>query len=287
MFLPRRILEEKLYRFLREDVGQGDITTSLTIPKRAFAEALVVVKEKGLVAGLEEAMALCESLNLKSSALTLDGASVKPKTAILRISGNARTLLSAERTVLNILSRMSGIATSTNRVVAKIDSAGFKTRVASTRKVAPGFGFFDKKAVLLGGGDSHRLKLDDLVLIKDNHVKIAGNIRSIIQKARVMASFSKKIEVEVPSTSDAVEAAKAGAEIIMLDNFSPTEVKETVSLLTKEGFRSRVLVEASGGITEKNVLNYAATGVDIVSIGEITHSSKAMDLSLNIVKVKK
>ncbi|UCH31769.1 MAG: carboxylating nicotinate-nucleotide diphosphorylase [Candidatus Bathyarchaeota archaeon] len=287
MFLPRRILEEKLYRFLREDVGQGDITTSLTIPKRAFAEALVVVKEKGLIAGIEEAMALCESLNLKASALTLDGAPVEPKTAILRISGNARTLLSAERTVLNILSRMSGIATSTNRVVSKIDSAGFKTRVASTRKVAPGFGFFDKKAVILGGGDSHRLKLDDLVLIKDNHIKIAGSIRSIIQKARATASFSKKIEVEVPSTSDAVEAAKAGAEIIMLDNFSPTEVKETVSLLTKEGFRSRVLLEASGGITEKNVLNYAATGVDIVSIGEITHSTRAMDLSLDIVKVKK
>jgi nicotinate-nucleotide pyrophosphorylase (carboxylating) len=221
VFLPRRILEEKLCGFLGEDIGQGDITTSLTIPKKTVVEALIVVKEKGLAAGIEEALALCESLGLKAKALKSDGAPVDPKTAILRISGNARTLLSAERTILNILSRMSGIATSTNRVVCKINAAGFKTRVASTRKVAPGFGYFDKKAVLLGGGDSHRLKLDDLVLIKDNHLRIVGSIGNAIKRVRKTTSFSKKIEVEASSINEAVEAAKAGVEIIMLDNFSP------------------------------------------------------------------
>ncbi|MFQ6068447.1 MAG: carboxylating nicotinate-nucleotide diphosphorylase [Candidatus Bathyarchaeia archaeon] len=287
MFMPRRVLEEKLLRFLKEDVGEGDITTHLTIPQNIITEAEVVVKEGGLVAGIEEAIVLCESLNLKVKALTSDGALVNPKTSILRIVGDARTLLSAERTLLNILSRMSGIATITNRLVGKIKAAGYKTRVACTRKVAPGLGYFDKKAVLVGGGDTHRFHLDDLVLIKDNHVKILGSVISAVKKARETVSFSKKVEVEVTSTEDAVKAAKAGADIIMLDNFPPAKVKKTVSLLTKKGVRNKVLLEVSGGITEKNILQYTTVGVDILSIGEITHSVKALDMSLEVVKLRK
>lgn len=287
MFLPRRVLEEKLRRFLEEDIGQGDITTYLTILKNTIVEAEIVVKEAGLVAGIEEALVLCESLNLRTKALTSDGTQVKPKTSILHIVGEARSLLSAERTLLNILSRMSGIATMTNRLVGKVRTAGYKTRVACTRKVAPGLGYFDKKAVFLGGGDTHRLRLDDLVLIKDNHIKIVGSVKEAVRKASESASFSKKVEVEVASIEDALEAVKAGADIIMLDNFSPTSLKETVSFLKKEGVRSKVLLEASGGIIEKNILEYAATGVDIISIGEITHSIKALDMSLEVVKVGK
>ena len=283
MFLPRRVLVEKLHRFLVEDVGQGDVTTYLTIPENTIVEAEIVAKQTGFVAGIEEAVVLSESLDLKSKALTSDGAQVKPKTSILRITGNARTLLSAERTLLNILCRMSGIATATNRLIGKVRAGGYKTRVTCTRKVAPGLGYFDKKAVFLGGGDTHRFHLDDLVLIKDNHVNIVGNVSRAVRRARESISFSKKIEVEVTSIQDALEAARAGTDIIMLDNFTQENVKETVSFLTKRGFRSKVLLEASGGITDENVLEYAATGVDIISIGEITHSAKAMNMSLEYV----
>lgn len=286
MFIPKRILEEKLRKFLEEDIGQGDLTTHLTIPKDTIVEAEVVAKEGGLVAGIEEALALCESLNLQANPLTSDGFEVKPKTSILHIIGDARSLLSAERTLLNVLSRMSGIATITNRLVGKIKAAGYKTRMACTRKVAPGLGYFDKKAVFLGSGDTHRLHLDDLVLIKDNHIRIVGSIESAVKKARETVSFSKKLEVEVTSTEDALKAAEASADIIMLDNFSPAEVKETESFLKKKGVRSKVLLEASGGITEENILKYAAADVDIVSVGEITHSAKALDISLEVVKVR-
>jgi len=286
MFLPRKVLEEKLRGFLEEDVGQGDITTYLMVPKNTVVEAEVVAKESGVVAGIEEAIVLFESLNLKTEVLASDGTHVKPKTSILRIIGDARTLLSAERTLLNILSRMSGIATATNQSVSKVRAAGYKTLVACTRKVAPGLGYFDKKAVYLGDGDTHRLHLDDLVLIKNNHIKIVGSVNRAVRKARETVSFSKKVEVEVASVPDALEAAKAGADIIMLDNFSPEETKKAASLLTKEGLRDTVLLEASGGITEKNVLEYAAAGVDIASIGEITHSVKALDTSLEVVKVR-
>ena len=287
MFLPKRILEEKLRRFLEEDMGQGDITTQLTIPATTIIEAEVIVKERGMMAGIEEALVLCESLDLAATALTSDGSVVKPRTPILRIAGDARTTLTAERTLLNLLSRMSGIATVTNHLVSKVKAAGYKTSVACTRKVTLGLGYFDKKAVFIGGGDTHRLHLDDLVLIKDNHVKIAGGVGKTVRKARESASFSKKIEVEVASAEDALEAAKAGADIIMLDNLSPADVKKTVALLTKKEVRSMVLLEASGGITEENILEYAAAGVDVVSIGEITHSVKALDMSLEVVKVRK
>ncbi len=287
MFLPRQVLEERLRRFLEEDIGQGDLTTYLTIPRDTIIEAKVIVKEKGLVVGIEEASVLCESLNLQVKTLTSDGTRVVPKTSILRIVGNARTLLSAERTLLNILSRMIGIATTTNHLVDKVRMAGYKTRVACTRKVASGLSYFDKKAVFVGGGDTHRLHLDDLVLIKDNHIKIVGSVEKAVRRVCEAVSFSKKVEVEVASIEDALEAAKAGVDIVMLDNFSPTKVRKTVSFLAKKGVRGNVLLEASGGITEKNILEYAAAGVDIVSIGKITHSVKALDMSLEVVRVRK
>jgi nicotinate-nucleotide pyrophosphorylase (carboxylating) len=205
----------------------------------------------------------------------------------LQIEGDAATLLSLERTLLNLLSRMSGIATTTNRLIEKIDQAGFKTRVASTRKTAPGLRYFDKKAVITGGGDAHRWGLDDMVLIKDNHITIVGNAEEAIRKIREKVSFSKKIEVEVTNINDALEVAKTGADVIMLDNFSPKQTSETIDLLQKNQLRGKVLIEASGGITEQNILEYASTGVDIVSLGELTHSTKVLDISLDIININK
>ena len=287
MFLPKKVLEEKLRKFLEEDVGQGDITTLLTVPSGTIIEAEVVAKEPGVIAGIEEALTLLESFGFQATALVEDGANVKEKTVLLKIVGDARNLLAIERTMLNLLSRMSGIASMTSQLIEKVRRAGYKTRVACTRKVAPGLSYFDKKAVMRGGGDTHRLHLDDLVLIKDNHLAVAGDISKTIEKARNAVSFSKKIEIEVQRADDGLKAAKAGADIIMLDNVSTREIKETMALLKKEGFRDQVLIEASGGITEQNVLEYAATGVDIISLGELTDSVKALDLSLEIVKVRK
>lgn len=287
MFVPRKILEEKLQKILEEDIGQGDITTALTVSEGSIAEAEVIAKEAGVAAGIEETRVLLESLKLKTETLVADGEKIKPKQVLMKISGDTRTILSAERTVLNLLSRMSGIATATRKLVEKIQKAGFKTKVACTRKTAPGLLYFDKKAVQVGGGDTHRLHLDDMVLIKDNHVTAAGSLKEAIRKVKEKASFSKKIEVEVTKVEDVLVAAKTGVDVIMLDNFSPKQLKEAVRLFKKAGFQGKLLLEASGGITTENILTYASTGIDIVSLGEITHSPKALDISLEIRKIRK
>lgn len=287
MFLPRKILEEKLLRILAEDVGQGDITTELTVPEGRMAEAEVIAKEDGVVAGIEEAKVLLESLGLNVETLITDGEVIKAKQTLLKIHGDAKTILAAERTLLNLLSRMSGIATTTRNLVKKIQKAGLKTKVACTRKTAPGLLYFDKKAVLVGGGDTHRLHLDDMVLIKDNHIAIVGSVEEAVKRAREGCSFSKKIEVEVTTIEEALTAARVGADIIMLDNFSPTQIKEAVKQLERTGFYGKILLEASGGIKTENILEYASTGVDIVSLGEITDSAKTLDISLEIVKLQK
>lgn len=282
MFLPRRILEESLRRMFIEDLGQGDVTTALIVPEGSVADAEVVAKEGGVIAGLEEAGILLESLNLKVEALVKDGEEVRPEQALLRIFGDARTILSVERTLLNVVSRMSGIATATRMLVERVKEAGSKARVACTRKTAPGLLYFDKKAVLIGGGDTHRLHLDDMILIKDNHIVTAGSIKEAVRRVKGSASFSKKIGVEVSKVEDVLNAAESGADVIMLDNFSPEQVRDAVKLLDEAGFLGRVLLEASGRITADNVLEFASTGVDIVSLGEITHSAKALDVSLVI-----
>ncbi|MCK5562874.1 carboxylating nicotinate-nucleotide diphosphorylase, partial [Candidatus Bathyarchaeota archaeon] len=156
-----------------------------------------------------------------------------------------------------------------------------------TRKVAPGLSYFDKKAVVIGGGDTHRLHLDDMILVKDNHLAVVGGIGAAVRKVREAVSFSKKVEVEVSTVEDALKAVEAGVDIVMLDNFTSKQVETTIGLLENKRLRDKVLVESSGGITEKNILEFAAAGVDIISLGEITHSAKAFDMSLEIVKVKK
>jgi nicotinate-nucleotide pyrophosphorylase (carboxylating) len=287
MFIPRKILEEKLWKMLAEDIGQGDITTALIVPAESTAEAEVIAKESGVVAGIEEGKILLESLGLKVQTLVTDGEKIKDKQVLMRISGDAKTILSAERTFINILSRMSGIATATRKLTEKIKKAGLKTRVACTRKTAPGLLYFDKKAVLIGGGDTHRLHLDDMILIKDNHIALAGSVGEAVEKVREKVSFSKKIEVEVTRVEDVLAAAKAGVDIIMLDNFSPKQIEKAIKSLKKAGFLGEILLEASGGITAQNILAFASTAIDIVSLGELTDSIKALDISLEVKKSKK
>ncbi|MEM2947362.1 MAG: carboxylating nicotinate-nucleotide diphosphorylase [Candidatus Bathyarchaeia archaeon] len=279
-------MEKKLHRMLAEDLGQGDITSTLIVPEGCMAEAEVIAKEAGVIAGIEEAKVLLESLGLKLEALTKDGEKIKPKQVLMKIYGDARTILAVERALLNIISRMSGIATATRKLVEKVKRAGYKTIVACTRKTAPGLQYFDKKAVSVGGGDTHRLHLDDMILIKDNHIKIAGSVEKAVKTAKEKASFSKKVEIEVSSADEALTVAKAGADIIMLDNFSPDQIKRAVEKLKRAGFLEKVLLEASGGITAENIVAYASTGVDIVSLGEITDSPKALDISLEIKSFK-
>jgi nicotinate-nucleotide pyrophosphorylase (carboxylating) len=283
MFIPRRIVEEKLKQILADDIGQGDVTAAAVVPPNLTVYAEIIAMEDGIVAGIEEATFLVQYLGLTVNATVDDGEKIKNKQVLMRISGDAQTILSVERTMLNLLSRMSGIATKTRTLTEKIEKANMKVKIAATRKTAPGLLYFDKKAVVIGSGDPHRLHLDDMVLIKDNHLAIVGSVEAAVKKAKANASFTKKIEVEVTDVKDALKAAEAGADIIMLDNFSPKQARAAGEALKKAGFGS-LLLEVSGGITDDNLLEYASARMDIISLGELTHSVKALDLSLEIVK---
>ena len=208
--------------------------------------------------------------------ITKDGTKIKSNQDIIEVTGRADKILTCERTALNILTRMSGIATQTNELVKKIPN---KTKLYATRKTAPGLRYFDKEAVKIGGGERHRLRLDEMVMIKDNHIAVEQSLSSLINKTK---KKYKKFEVEVENTDDAVLAAEKGATIIMLDNFSPSQITRTIKVLKNKKLRNKVLLEASGGINSKNISKYGKTDVDIISIGSITNSVKGIDFSLEI-----
>ena len=284
MYIPRKILETKLIQLLADDIGQGDVTSGAVIPAYLNVEAEIIARDSGVVAGIEEASILSEILGLKVTTKVIDGNKIVKNQILMIIAGEAQLILSVERTILNLLSRMSGIATTTTCLVAKLSKAKLKTRLAATRKTVPGLNYFDKKAVLIGGGDPHRMNLADMVLVKDNHITLIGNVQEAVKKAKRNVSFSKKIEVEVTKISDVLDAAKSGADIIMLDNFSPKKVNEAINLIKKEGYYGKILLEVSGGITIENFLTYASTQVDIISLGALTHSVKPLDINLKIIK---
>jgi len=280
--LPPHV-EDKVREALAEDIGMGDLTSELVVPEGAWAVAEVVAKEGGILAGVREARAAFELLGARILEAMEDGSPVRPGDVVMRVEGPARALLAAERTALNFLMRMSGIATATAELLRRAREANPRVRVAATRKTAPGLRYFDKRAVELGGGDTHRLRLDDCVLIKDNHIAVVGSVAEAVRRAREAVSFTKKVEVEVERPEEALEAAKAGADIIMLDNFTVEEVEKALRLLEEAGLRDRVLVEVSGRIRPENVADYARAGVDIISSGYITHSARALDFSMRIV----
>ena len=284
MYIPRKILEAKLIQLLVDDIGQGDVTSGAVIPACLNVEAEIIARDFGVVAGIEEAVILSEILGLKVTTKVIDGNKIIKNQILMIVMGDAQLILSVERTILNLLSRMSGIATTTNCLVTKLSKAKLKTRLAATRKTVPGLNYFDKKAVLIGGGDPHRMNLADMVLVKDNHITLLGTVQEAVKKAKSKVSFSKKIEVEVNKISDVLVAAKSGADIIMLDNFSPKKVNEAINLIKKEGYFGKILLEASGGITIENFLTYASTQVDIISLGALTNSVKPLDINLKIIK---
>ncbi|QLH07260.1 carboxylating nicotinate-nucleotide diphosphorylase [Nitrosopumilus ureiphilus] len=266
--------KKQLLQFLTEDIGSGDIT-SVLLPKKRIS-AKIISRENAIVAGVVYAKEIFKLKGCNVKIVRKDGSKIKPNQTIMTISGDAGKILTCERTVLNLLTRMSGIATQTNELVKKIPT---KTKLYATRKTAPGLRYFDKEAVEIGGGKKHRLRLDEMVMIKDNHIAVEGSLLSLIKKAK---KKYKKFEVEVENTSDAVLAAKEGATIIMLDNFLPAQIKKTIQVLRNEKLRGKVLLEASGGINSKNIASYGKTKVDIISVGSITNSVKGIDMSLEI-----
>ncbi|MFQ6095436.1 MAG: carboxylating nicotinate-nucleotide diphosphorylase [Candidatus Bathyarchaeia archaeon] len=285
MELPKTLLREKLLEFLREDIGMGDVTSEAIAPVGARVEAQIITKEPCVVAGLYEVKKLFEMFNLEIVRSVSDGDEVDVGTVIAEILGDSRAVLTAERTALNILVRMSGIATATRRLLSKVNKQGRTIRIAATRKTAPGLRYFDKRAVAIGGGDTHRFRLDDAVLIKDNHIVVAGGVENALRRVRSTVSFAKKVEIEVKKPEEALKAAQLGVDIVMLDNMTPEKVRESMEILKQNGLRDKVLIEVSGGVTEENITDYAETGPDIISLGSLTHSVKAVDMSLEIVKV--
>lgn len=265
---------------IREDIGEGDHTSLATIPADAKGKAKLLVKDKGVIAGVELAEIIFHRIDpaLQVRVFIKDGEHVETGQIVLEVEGSSRSILSAERLVLNFMQRMSGIATKTNQLAKIISHA--PTKLLDTRKTTPGIRLMEKWAVKIGGGNNHRFALYDMMMIKDNHVDYAGGITQAIRQANAYQrekGMNLKIEIEVRNLSELNEVLQVGGvQRIMLDNFSPTQLTEALKLIDRTKFET----EASGKITEENILSYAQTGVDFISSGSITHSYKSLDLSL-------
>lgn len=277
--LDKKLTDLFIKNAIAEDVGDGDHTSLSTIPKGTQGKAKLIVKEEGILAGVELALEIFNQIDntLKVEVKLHDGEHIKPGDIAFIVSGSTHSILLAERLVLNCMQRMSGIATQTNRIVKRLE--GYKTKVLDTRKTTPGLRYLEKWAVRIGGGVNHRIGLYDMILIKDNHVDYAGGIKNAITQATdYLKTTGKKlqIEIEVRNLSELNQVLEmGGVDRIMLDNFTPTLLKQAISIIN-----GRFLTEASGGIVEENVADYAACGVDFISMGALTHSVKSLDLSL-------
>jgi len=269
------MLLNELERFIDEDSGYNDISSSIVPDCKVQAE--VIAREDGVVAGLAEATQVFEYFDVLSTTDLTEGSSIKENDVLFILDGGARSILRAERLALNFLGRMSGIATDTRKYVELARSV----RIACTRKTTPGFRKFEKKAVIAGGGDPHRFNLSDAVMIKDNHITVLG-LEKAVKTAKIMASFTQKIEVEVETVDDAVLAAGMGVDIIMFDNMTVDNIEESINAITKKRLREGIILEASGGISLENIAEYASCGVDVISIGALTHSSRWLDISMRI-----
>ena len=271
-------VEKLLNLALEEDIGTGDVTTESLFPDDAACEAVIKSKGEGILAGLPIAKAVFERLGAihEWEEVKKDGDSISDGDIIIRISGSPKQILSGERLALNILQRLSGIATLTSKYVKIVE--GLDVKIVDTRKTVPGFRTLSKYAVQVGGGHNHRMGLYDGVLIKDNHIKQAGGINNAVNQIKVKVGTDFKIEVETSSLDQVGAAIEAGADIIMLDNMSDEMMKEAVKLIG-----NKALIEASGGINLERVRQIAEIGVDIISIGALTHSATALDLSLDMI----
>jgi nicotinate-nucleotide pyrophosphorylase (carboxylating) len=278
------ILRNSLLNFLQEDVGIEDITSNNLDNLNKQVKADIIYKSEfiGILCGIEEIEMLFDICNCNSKYTKTDGMNISSKEKIMEINGQAKDILKAERIALNLLMRMSGIATLTKKFVDIVNQIDQSISIASTRKTVPGLRLLDKKAVVIGGGISHRIRLDDMIMIKDNHIVVDKSIRKIISSLRERIGPSKNIECEVKNDYEAIEAIESGANIIMLDNFSVLDAKKTILKIIDLGFRDQVKIEISGGINLQNVIDYAKLKPDIISIGYLTHSAPSLDFSLKI-----
>lgn len=274
-------LDKKIADWLQEDIGSGDITTLATVPAGAKTHAVIHAKEAGILAGVEVARRVFGLLDeeVEFASVLTDGAKLAPGSVIATLDGNARSILTGERLALNLLQHLSGVATRTHKLAAI--AAPYGARLVDTRKTTPGMRLLDKYAVKVGGGANHRLGLYDAMLIKDNHIKVAGGIRAALERARAYASHMTKIEIEVEDLAGVEEALAGKADVIMLDNMAPDMMAEAVRLIDH-----RAVVEASGGIDENTLAAAAESGVDVISVGALTHSVKALDISMDIGRIK-
>lgn len=279
-WLDEGALFQQIGAFLSEDLGRGDITTQSTVTRNAHARGRFLAKEPLVIAGLEAAEAVFSTLDSQQQleAFFSDGDEVEAGKVIARTNGFADVLLAGERVALNLLQRLSGIATATRAFVRAVE--GTNAQIVDTRKTTPGLRMLEKYAVESGGGRNHRFGLDDGVLIKDNHIALAGGVGAAVERARQSVGHLHKIEVEVSSERDLREAITSGADILLLDNLTPDETRPLVTLARE--LSKSVLLEASGGIRLENVRAYAEAGVDLISVGALTHSARAMDISFKI-----
>jgi nicotinate-nucleotide pyrophosphorylase (carboxylating) len=279
-------VRDSLLNFLIEDIGTGDITSNTTVSPSTSARAQIVCKteDTATVCGLKEAGMIFDICDCRNRTLVKDGTIVDKQTIVMDITGKALSILKAERTALNLIMRMSGIATETRKFVDAVNRYKGSVRIACTRKTVPGLRFFDKKAVSIGGGETHRMALDDMVLIKDNHIFFSESVEKSVKLARQNLGSSVRVECEVTTLNSAIAAINAGADIIMLDNFSPSDVSRTIKEITKKGIRKRAKLEISGGISLQNVKSYAKSRPDIISIGRLTHSPEAINFSLEMIE---
>jgi nicotinate-nucleotide pyrophosphorylase (carboxylating) len=270
------LTSDQIERWLREDIGHHDVTNDIS----GETTGRLVAKEGGVAAGIEAAVAVFEYLGVGVETPVSDGDQIEVGDVLVRTTGPARETLRAERVAVNLAGHASGIATKTRRAVDRAHEIDPTVRIAGTRKTTPGLRGIEKRAVVAGGGDTHRLDLSHMVMIKDNHLAELG-LEAAVSQFRDRVSFATKIEVEAESAVQAQRAVKAGADIVLLDNFSPFETRDVVDSLSGavEDADRRVLIEASGGITVDSVAEYASTGVDIVSMGSLTHSADSLDCS--------
>ncbi|MCD5406830.1 MAG: carboxylating nicotinate-nucleotide diphosphorylase [Desulfotomaculum sp.] len=277
MNLNTLLLDELIQRCLIEDIGTGDITTNALVSPEAETTAVIQAKSSGVVAGLPVAAKvfkhLCPEIVFKAK--VKDGSQVERQTTLAEVKGNTRAILAGERVALNFLQRLSGVATKTAVLVALV--AMYPARITDTRKTTPGLRVLEKYAVRVGGGYNHRFGLYDAILIKDNHIKVAGGITQAIDLSRRNNPHAAKVEIEVEGLAGVEEALAANADIIMLDNMDTALMREAVDMVG-----GRALLEASGGVSEESILSIAKSGVDLISVGALTHSAVAMDISLNI-----
>ncbi len=284
LFFDEIKLRSILVNFLNEDIGTGDITSDLLIDDKIHADAQIICKNDGeiIVSGLQEAKTIFDICDCDSKLLVNDGDILKKGTTVMNIDGPAKSILKAERTALNLIMHMSGISTKTFQFVKKLGDFSKSVSIASTRKTSPGLRYFDKKAVILGGGISHRSGLDKMILIKDNHIAIAGSVKNAINIIKSKYGSYKKIECEVTNYEEIIDALQAQADIIMLDNFTPEVVQNSLEKINNLGIRNKIIIEVSGGITLDNIYKYASSMPDVISIGALTHSFHSIDFSLEI-----